>query len=135
MVQQNVTSEALQLLESDCTLGPKVLQLFQQGFFSRSEGNEDIERIDPESPFHRGETHHNRLTMKKLAWLFRQLGLADETVDAICTKSKLLSARWLWCWFVDAEMSDKLPSNTLAGLSAWAQTRFKSQKFVACKWG
>jgi hypothetical protein len=123
VVQQNVTADLLQLLEDDSTLGPRILQLYHQGFFSKTEQLEETEKIDPDGPFSRGETHHNRLTMRKLDYLFRQLGLRDETVDALCTKTKLQSCRWLWCWFADVEMSDKLPTTTLSSLVNWALNR------------
>ena len=127
VVVQNVSSEVMDLLESDSSLGPRILHLHRQGFFSQQEVAEDSEKIDPDSPFHRGETHHNRLTMKNISYLFRQLGLQAETVDALCSKRKLQSRRWLWCWFMDVDMADKLPANTLSSLAAWAQGRLPAQ--------
>ena len=54
VVTQNVTAELLDLLDADASLGPRILQLHRQGFFSQGESTEDTEKMDPESPFHRG---------------------------------------------------------------------------------
>ena len=115
VLQQGVSWQLMELLESDPALGPRILQLHRQGFFDKdSEGME--EKLDADAPLPRGVTHHSRLSLRGLDHLFRGLGLQGETVDAMCSKSKLQTCRWLWCWFNDCEMQDKLPAGTLSGL-------------------
>lgn len=118
---QKVSDSIMALLQDDEALGPRILQLHKQGFFNKEV--EIDEKLDPDMQFPRGETHHQKLTLKNLDFLFRELGLQDETVDALCAKSKLQHCRWLWCWFTNSDMTDKLPANTLRSLVTWAQQR------------
>ena len=120
---QKVVEQVMDLLEEDEALGPRILQLHRQGFFDNKPQSDAEETVMPDAPFPRGVTHHSKLTLKNLDYLFRELGLQAETVDAICAKSKLQACRWLWCWFNDCDMQDKLPATTSTSLLAWASSR------------
>ena len=123
MLHRGVADQILELLEADEALGPRILQLHRQGFFEKDAAGVLDEKVDGEAPFPRGVTHHNRLALRNLDHLFRELGLQPETVDSICSKSKLQSCRWLWCWFNDCETQDKLPAGTLNSLLSWSLQR------------
>lgn len=120
---QKLTDQVLELLESDESLGPKILQLHRQGFFDNKDMDAEEAQTDPDKVFPKGETHHGKLTLKNIYYLFKQMGLPDETVDSLCSKSKLQQARMLWCWFNDCDLQDKLPTTTLRSLMEWARDR------------
>ena len=131
VLQQGVSEQIMELLETDPALGPRILQLHRQGFFDKeSEALE--EKLDADAPFARGVTHHSRLALRSLDHLFRALGLQAETVDAICSSSRLQTCRWLWCWFNDCEMQDKLPAGTYAGLLQWSLHRQQAHGPYLC---
>ena len=134
MLHQGAADQILDLLESDEALGPRILQLHRQGFFEKDAAAALDEKLDGDAPFARGTTHHNKLTLRSLDYLFREMGLQPETVDSICSKSKLQSCRWLWCWFNDCEMQDKLPATSLNSLLSWSlqrQSEFDSSRLEA----
>ena len=126
LVQRDDFQKVTHAMFEDAGLASKIAIMIDTGFFQmKKRGPAGGEKFNSGKVFPKCERHHGRLSLKNLDFLFRQLGLHSDICDLLVTKVRLMGCRWLWCWLMDVDMTDKLAegATTAHGLHTWAKQR------------
>ncbi len=126
LVSTRSRDRLLNVVDEEPELLSKILQMYDQGVFHRSNSSEVKVAVDPTEVFPRGESRHGGISLKNLMWLFEEaLQLPVDTVKNIAARVKLQGCRWLWFWALEVDPKDALTGKSLEELRPWVETRYQ----------